>query len=368
MSIRHLSIATALAVSSAEAEHLSDWLDLPPVMERLVGDPGIKVQTGDNLRIRLSTPASFQHQRRDAHHSEMIRFIRITTPTGKQTSEAKKKLVESLLNEFWNEQIRDSRLELIALDRERFVRIGLQQLLGAPDSADRAGGAWWRVRMGLPLNWDSNDALALINARHTDEAQSRHGHFAVGLRPTGGDAQGDLVFDPRPPWLHHEPPTVKDWLFPGPDIILGIQVNNLYDWIHTQTNHRDVGVTLRFFPLAQEQALLLRSLAARDDISNFGRFETRRNNCATLGQELIEGLLPLNEKISRAHPFGDYPDRLTRKMMARFKLIGTAEIDVKISESANEATSNSTVHRAPNRSATPGFRELRLDSWINGSN
>jgi len=341
-------------------EHLSEWLDLPPAMLRLIGDPEVKIHTGTPLPGRADnccTGGSRIVMKTIGNGASKIRVIRLSGSTGSAKISLKDELAKSVLDHFWRTQFQRDSFELIAINRKRFLRIGHGQLLGRPVSNDAEGNAWWRVRMGYPLAESSRYHLITMVIRF-DVGNTPYGHFALGVRQNGGNSLTDFVIDPRAPWNHHESPSIGDWIMPSPELINGLHVSNLYDWLYTQTNYRGMKADMEFFPLAREQVVLLKNLPKRSGPGNYGRFGTLRNNCATIGHEIIEALMPVDKTLSIRHPIADMPARVAKKTRKRFAMAAEVELRIPHDENSREPTANWSIHRPQNRKTTAEFKRL----------
>jgi hypothetical protein len=190
------------------------------------------------------------------------------------------------------------------------------------------------------------------------------------VREAGSDGSSgdDWVMDPRAPWLKDTHPTMLDWFNFDNSMIMTVELSHLSDWLHTQTCYRGYGVTMQFTPATREYVTLLRAAGKSGDVSrlDLGPFKPFRNNCATHGQELIETLLPLDEKLCGRHPIADLPKRVIRKAGHRLGVVTVVEVPPQPAPPGVEQSQNSTLRKCPDPTDTPEVHQLRSISAING--
>lgn len=368
----------------AKKARLSRYLQLPPAMHKQVGDPTVVAlrgarKTSSALEVEIqpegaASAAAISDRLKGRASREpfepgesRIGKIVIRGTSQVPASEVKVALSRAVLNHFWDSYFaeRDNTLEAITLNRERFLRIGMASLQKENSILDDSESAWWTVRMGLPQEQNSGHHLAAVVGTYA-EGFSMYGHFALALRKEGGDPVNDILLDPRAPWEKDEPPTAKDWGRGGEELIAGVHSRNLYDWLYTQTHYRGLIVRAYFVEASVEQVHLIRELDRRDDLQEIARFRTFRYNCATLGEQIFDRLLPIGHDVCRSHPIADIPDRLAKKIDRRFDSVNVIEMGPQGRSSPEERSSDWTTRPAPDREATPEFIALRDDPAING--
>ncbi len=365
-------------VAPAESPRASDYLQLPPVMARLMGDPRIEFVASESEAAPGRIPGrvgsrSIALRRVTATSATALRVaerrhpgsITVVSPRDRSAEAVREAVARSISEFFWGAHFegRDNRLELIPLTRHRFVRIGQGQLTRRPVS-DELGNAWWRVRMGLPLTPDPDYHLILSDC-FTESLNLPYGHFAVGLRRRGGDLEEDLAIDPRAPRYEAEAPALVEYLNANGSMVNGVHTWNLWDWYHTQVQYRDITLKMRIVSLAREQALLLKQLAHRDDLREVGPFRVATFNCATLGLKLMDSLLPLDRPIRTGQLVVKTPGRGIRKAAERFPFVTALEIPSETIKNGRELTSRSDVRPAPDRVNTVVFQILSRIPEIN---
>ena len=349
---------------AASKPRLSDFLELPPVLDRTVGNPVV------NLRVNPEASKTTVTVKRSPLHlpkSAKIDGLEVEAPTAKSSLSGP--LARAVLDFFWDHRLQEAAdhkvVSLIPMSHDRFVSVGTGQLTGRPVN-DVVGNAWWKVRMGEPLTPDDDHHLIVMAAKSPEEFYS---HFALGLRKTGSDGsrQDDWVLDPRAPWLKDTHPTIIDWFNFDNSMLMTVELSHLSDWMYTQTAFRGYGVTMQFTPATEEHVTLLRAAGRSGDIGrlNLGPFKPLRNNCATHGQELIETLLPLDEKLCGRHPLADLPKRIIRKTGRRLGIHTTVEVPPQPAPSGVEQSQNSTLRQSPDPTKTPEVRQLRGIPEIN---
>lgn len=342
--------------AAADSSRLSEMLDLPAVLARELGDPMVQMTARKSPAVTI----------RQAPLTGKIGTIQVASPL------SKKQLAKAVLEEFWNRRLapenKSLRAELTAtpLTRERFLAVGVGQLTGRPVQ-DAVGNAWWRIRMDLPLTPDPTHHLIVMRAKSGQEFYS---HFALGFRETGenGNPDEDWVIDPRAPWRRDNRPRMIDWFNLDNSLGMHTETALLSDWLHTQTAYRGMDVTLDFLPAAKEHITVLRAFATSPDTPeiDLGQFRPLRNNCATLGQELLESLLlPMDERISGRHPLADFPKRLIRKSGDHFGRVTQVRVPAQPAPPGVTQSMNSTVRRSKDRERTPEVLQLRKIPSIN---
>jgi len=352
--------------SSAQKPRLNEFLSLPPVMDRLVGNPPVEIHETPGTKSAL---VSLRRPAIKFAQSAKVDLIQIDVPkTGTTFTPA---LAQALLEHFWEIRLknRDEDHDEVALppmSKDRFVAIGRGQLTGKPIK-DPVGNAWWKVRMDEPLTPDPDHHLIVMAAKSPAEFYS---HFALGLRKTGsnGAPNGDWVLDPRAPWLKDTHPSIIDWFNFDKSMIMTVEVSHLTDWMYTQTAYRGYGITMQFTPATEEYVTLLLAAGNSEELRSLrlGPFEPFRNNCATHGQELIEALLPLDERLCGRHPIADLPKRVIKKTNRRLGLVTTVEVPPQPAPPGVDQSQNSTLREAPDPADTPEVHQLRSIPIING--
>lgn len=189
-----LLLVSSLAASDFSARQLplADVVSLPPVLEDLAGNAKIRRVDGDQISVTV---------RGRALAARRIREVRVAAPADARNPAIRTAIAEAVLEHFWRPHVArqvSPEFELIEIDRERFLEIGVGQLIGQPID-DEPGNAWWRVRMEMPLTPDPDHHLAVVISLW-ESGISYYGHIAFGLREAGGDVEHDVLFDPRAPW------------------------------------------------------------------------------------------------------------------------------------------------------------------------
>lgn len=365
------------ADSHARRLFVSELLEVPPAIQASLGDPRINFVTETKMPaasgrvitgkspVGTRSNSDDRKKRRPPQSSGSPRkatsvVFLVNPETGELEEALRSLLVDFVLEEVWETEFASRRpgWEAIRLDRDRFFRIGRAFLVGETAKLAEIERAWWRVRMGLPQERDPVHHLLVLVATNA-EGVSAYGHFALGLRHQEGRPSSDFVIDPRAPWSKREPPSFRDFGPGSASMQAGLHPRNLYDWLYTQTHYRGQEISARVFEVSRDQVMLLRSYEDRTDLEQLAPFRGFRFNCATLGEQVLSSLLPLNEPLCRPHPIADLPTRLARKTENGFSLVRKIRMEARQRRSPEERTSNWTIHRAPIRRQTPEFFQLQ---------
>jgi len=337
-------------------------------MVKEIGNPQVELRVSPQKRSNAKATVTIRRPGLRSSRSVRIDSIRVDLP--KASAPCRTELAQAVLDHFWNfhveaiETDKDS-IALVPMNRQRFLNVGTGKLTRKP-GPDAVGNAWWNVRMDEPLTPDEDHHLIVMTAKSPAEFYS---HFALGLRKNGstGTRVDDWVLDPRAPWLKDTHPTILDWFNMDNSMIMTVEVSHLPDWLYTQTAYRGYGVTMQFTPATREHVTLLKAAGRGDDLRtlNLGPFKPLRHNCATHGQQLVEALLPLGEKLCGPHPLADLPKRLMRKSERQFGKIVTVAIPPQPPPPGVIQSQNSTLRTCPNPNTTPEIRQLLQVPEIN---
>lgn len=359
-----LLVATASEGLAEKKQFLSDYLSLPPVLERYFGNPAVHIsaersrETTGVCLLGSNHPIFFVHPRENASEEEIRSAISAR-----------------LLNRFYNKRISlrnrhgsDRRLkleELIPLDKETFRQIGTDRLAGR-STGSPVYDAWWSVRMGMPLTTSSTHQLAIINL-HSDKSRITAGHFTFGYRKRGGDPESDVMFDFRAPWDRDREPYILEGMNFLNTLTIEGTAHNFYDWCYTQTQFRGCFIKFWFVPIAEEQLILLQDFARSGRIHDGGHFKGLKKNCASLGEMFYERILSFDDTVGNRDHIADLPIETAERIRERY----TAEpvycrIENITEELGRERTAKSEVHRAqPSRQESRSFRTLATVPGIN---
>jgi hypothetical protein len=254
--------------------------------------------------------------------------------------------------------------ELIPISREDFFRIGRCRLTKRT-CGNQTEDDWWEVRMDLPLTESVSHLLAITTLQWDDPTKKSFGHYAFSLRKRGGNERSDSLYDFRAPWdLDRRPRPVEANNLQGELKIRALR-ENLYDWLYTQTEFRNNHVKMSFLKINEEQISLLRILDER--AHEAGDFRVLKKNCASLGRQIINRILPLDKQVPGDYAWADLPFQACDETI---KLFGGALSEVEIlnvtRERGHNPTSRSDLHpAAPSRSASRPFQMLKAVPEIN---
>ncbi|MDF1751972.1 MAG: hypothetical protein P1U89_04260 [Verrucomicrobiales bacterium] len=350
-----------LLSQAVRSETISDRVDWPPVFERSYGDPKLLVFNAEGVepKIQFIRPARLVTVRADDSCPEAqidwtIRqyFLGLLW---------KDYLAQGALSE---NEIRLNMKELVPMPRATFLKIGHCHLAGR-STGNRVHDAWWRVRTGMDLKESCDHLLAITTLEWDDPDKYSHGHFAFALRKRGGDIHTDALYDFRAPWELDRRPRFTE----APNIHNKLKLKalreNLYDWIYTQTEFRNSHVTMSFVKVHEEQVALLRAYNGR--VHEAGNFRVFKKNCASLGTQFINRLLPLDEEIKGEHSFADLPLRKNQHTIEQLGgLIKEVYIENRTLEAGREPTSRSKLHPAkPSRKLSRGYQILSAVDEVN---
>ncbi len=363
--VRPLSAALCclfvLGSGALAAETVDDRMDWPPLFARTFGCPGVVVRERSVSRTSVT-------------HLIPLRKVLVKTAPGTPRSRVDHALREHFLRRFWDEYLDREALteveqrlemeELIPLDRCLFQAIGHRQLAGA-STGSPVHDAWWKVRLGLPLTESREHLLSVTTLVWDDPEKQTFGHYSIVLRRRGGDAAGDAVFDFRAPWTLDRRPRVTE----APNIHNRLKLRalheNLYDWLYTQTEYRNCHVNFHFVSVHEEQVVLLEAFKGR--LHEAGNFRPFKKNCASLGLQFANRLLPLDQRIGGEDAFADLPYPAAEASVEKMGgAIFSLQIENRTQERGREPTSNSTLRAArPSRTQSRPYRLLLAEPAIN---
>ncbi|MDF1656833.1 MAG: hypothetical protein P1U58_04430 [Verrucomicrobiales bacterium] len=275
-------------------------------------------------------------------------------------AEAFHEKVLSRENRNWHER-RLGLDKILIPEEDDFVALAERKLLGRP-AEEPWLDAWWKVRMGLPQTPDRSHHLILINL-HYDHfgKKTTNGHFCFALRRKGGSPEGDMLFDFRAPWDLNRSPRFTEGLNLHNRLLLSAIVENLYDWLYTQTEYRHCYVECWFLPISKEQVTLLKHIGDRPVIHEAGHFRAFRKNCASLGLGFLHRLEPIGTPLPLGRGVADIPTVAARRILDEFEEEPPYfRLKNVTHERDREPTAKSTIHRAlPTRSSSRAFRLLQ---------
>ena len=358
-----LLVSLALFFSSAQSETIEDRFSWPPVFKRSFGNPDV---------IVAETPRSAEGKSVSIIYPLSRVIVRVEH--GTSSSEIDATLADFFLGHIWSRYLSGAALsekelklrceELIPLEKDQFFRIGRAGLRGKP-SGNKLHDAWWKVRMGLPLTESKDEFLGVTSLMWDDPRKKSFGHYALALRARGGDVARDVLFDFRAPWHLDRRPRITEAPNVNNQLKLRALGENLYDWLYTQTEYRNSHVKMSFVRVHEEQAALLR--AWESQVHQAGNFRVFKKNCASLGVQIANRLLPLDQRISGDKSFADFPLRSCRATVRRF---GGAICEVEIRnvtvQRGRKPTSKSQLRRAqPSRTGSRPYQKLLKVPEIN---
>ncbi|MDF1823063.1 MAG: hypothetical protein P1U68_00385 [Verrucomicrobiales bacterium] len=369
-----LVVSTGFVCAEAP-KRASDLLTLPPAFRAFAGDPVIQIEPRDGLKSegKLSGMNAFRPREGFTPRGGNGRlFLKVG-----EDEEVSEKAAEVLAKAFhrkvlsreslnWHE--RRLRLDgLFISEKSDFIQLATRKLT-AGEAPDPWLDAWWKVRMGLPQTPDPSHDLMVINL-HYDHfgKKTTKGHFCFGLRSKGGDADGDLLFDFRAPWSLDRPPRATEGLNLHNRLLLSATVENLYDWLYTQTEYRHCYVECWFLPVSKEQVTLLHHIAERPVAHEAGQFRAFRKNCASLGLGFLHRLQPIGTPLPLGRGVADIPTVAARKIVEGMEEEPPYFLLENVThQRGRQPTAKSTIHRAqPSRVSSRAFRLLRTVPEVN---
>lgn len=349
---------TVLFTTEAEEKVLSDYLDLPPLLEQIFGNPVVVVRPGKRSLLFGGPNPSPGKVWVGASDDKSVREI--------LTDSILSRAYEDLMNPSFRsiEEKRTNLFEIIPITREDFFSVGKARLSGKPGS-NRVHDHWWKVRMNMSLQRSSTHQFVIINI-HTDNQKKTVGHFCFGFRRIGGDPDGDRVFDFRAPWYLDRAPNLMEGLNVKNDLDIKVYNENLYDWCYTQSEYRGCYIDCWFLPVSVEQMTLMRDFISRGGSHEAGKFRGARRNCASLGILFFNRLLPMDEELG-VSDIADLPVRAREKVIGTFRVKPIYyRIENVTDERGREITAKSEIHRAPpTRGSSRPYRLLRSVKGIN---
>lgn len=346
----------------------SEILSLPPAFRALVGDPIIELKPAAKMKEEWQLFGAGQFSpKRGFRQVEEGTTLQLTDDEGAVDEKAAETLAKVFHQKVMARESRhwhERRLGLDGLflpDKSTFLDLAERKLTGRR-ATEPWLDAWWKVRMGLPQTPDSSYDLVMINLHYDHFGEkTTNGHFCFGLRKKGGDAENDLLFDFRAPWGLDRPPRFTEGLNLHNRLLLSATVENLYDWLYTQTEYRHCYVDCWFLPVSKEQIILLKHIAARPVAHEAGQFRAFRKNCASLGLGFLHRLEPIGTPLPLGRGVADIPTVAAKRILEDLEEEPPYyRLENVTHERGREPTAKSDIHRArPSRSASRAFRLLR---------
>jgi|GEM_PF-785891 len=352
-------------------ERLTDFLEIPPAMASQSGNPKVMVESGKQSKKRRVSGEVF---------SAGLTAYQVRVPEGKTSrGEVRRLLAREILSDFYQKNLTRSALsinekrlkmaEIIPMNREIFMAAGMNRLRGERAPTPLLD-AWWKTRMGMPLHPDRRHQLIVVNL-HADKGDGKVrslGHFCFGYRERGGAPQQDTMFDFRAPWYLDRKPGKIEALNLHNRLKLEVTIENLYDWLYTQTEFRNCLVKMWFIPVYEEQFALLRDFARRGEGAQAGNFRAGKKNCASLGARFFERILPIRDHLEGGSRIFDFPVKTAKWVVKCYPPQKTiyVKIDNVTQEHGHKPTYKSEIHAAlPSRSGSRCFRLLAEIPGIN---
>ncbi len=346
-------------VFMVKAEKVGDRYSWPPVLERLVGNPEIVILVGEN---RVG----------EIEFSRSQGKLYLNTCRKIERSEVDKMVCDHFFGMVWNyylstesktkAEVKFRMREFIPLSRADFFRIGRCRLLGH-STGSKTEDAWWNVRMGEKLEICPNYLLMINSLKWSEKDFINHGHFSFGIRKRGGSVDSDIIFDFRAPWNSDQRTKLKDAF--GEPLFLHSYRENYYDWLSTQTALRHCDVTSTFVSVHQEQIILIQS--CRERIHDVVEYNLLKGNCATIGVQFLNRLLPLDQRIPCEFSLIDLPARKIRLAAKSFgKFVAVVEHKSSTLSSGRSLThKNQTMPAVPGRKSCLPFQKLLQVAAVN---
>ena len=340
--------------SLSSSSLLNESLELPAVFSRLIGNPSVHiVRSGlhqePEIKLRRSLGGKW-------------RRIALTVPGNWSKRRWQEALAAELMEVFYREhllgEVTDG-FELGRLSKDEVITTGTKRLLGET-VADPIANAWWDVRMA-PKEDSPEDAfqqgyLLFVTNNLGPFDTFRVGHISVGVRQIGGEPNDDFTLDFRAPTSKDYELNLKNFFFGDEDVINGIRVYNLWDWVHVQKDNRKVDIFARVYRLTDAQAVLLRDYTEWKNEYLSGRFRLLGNNCAALSEEFFDAILPLDQPLSRGLAPVALPKDVVKHAAERFPVLGSVTFDAsEVSEDVTK-TPPFVIEQVVDRARFPSFR------------
>ena len=151
-------------------------------------------------------------------------------------------------------------------------------------------------------------------------------------------------------------------VFGDPRLINGLQVYSLWDWMEVQTLDRFVDIHTQIFAITESQAILLLDYARSDLRYRTGMFHFFGNNCARLATELLDAILPLDQKLERGLSPVSLPAEVREKSSERFPLIADIVFRGRKAPEGLVFPPNMKMRRLKSRAKSPQFQNyLRFE-------
>ena len=217
--------------------------------------------------------------------------------------------------------------------------------------------------MGRKLTWSEDYLLSLNTLVWAESKRIPHGHFAFAIRKRGGAADSDTVFDFRAPWELDRRTEPRDVF--GEEMLLRSYSENYYDWLWTHTARRHCGVVSSFVRICEEQIILLQ--AYRGKIHDVRQYELLKGNCASIGLQVLNRILPLDKRLPRENSIMDLPVRKIRIAEDAFGgVVAVVEHQSTTLQQGRQLThKNQTLPAEPDRRTSLPFRNLLKVKEIN---
>lgn len=361
---------------------VGDHFSLPPAMEKLFGNPRVHVLAkrsgpASSRLIGFGNYNGFHGFRPRLHRSRILVSGDLNTSQESLSQLLARPLLQTFHNEVLDLESRTKfcqsllMAELFPVSESEFLTLG-SKVLTSGSSGVSWFDNWWKVRMGLPLTRSRDHHLLLINLQMDDPGfQSSTGHFCLGLRKNQGDPANDVVIEFRAPWYLDRIPTLREGMNFEDTLPLQAYPENLYDWLHTQTELRNNNARIRFLPIAEEQVTLFEDFLVRERVHDAGQYRPLRGNCASLGLIFAHRLQPIDTPLLLGKGLADLPFRCTDRLLKQYReREGRSEpfamfsLDSVTRDKGREPTAKSFIHPAvPSRKQSRAFQELL--SWEN---
>lgn len=207
---------------------------------------------------------------------------------------------------------------------ERLLHSGARRLASLP-TQDPSFDLFWDLKLRSehsPIPGDVHLLVGHVFSRSNEPLS--FGHVTIGLLRDNNDPSDDFVLDTGG--------TPGDRLGRDDGAHLGnfgalnaSRVHNLWDWMHTQAEGRNLDFDFEVFALDATQAEGLKTLVEISDGRVRGRYDLLSENCVHGSMDFLNILRPLGSEI-RLHALIDTPVELVHKASAAFPSLGTIQV------------------------------------------
>ena len=352
---RKAALTTSLEASGSSVQLLSEFLDVPAVFSRMVGD----------LKIQFISSSVYRKPEVEIEENLIGRWRRIAVfsppelPRRVQREVLATELMTSFYEKFLSRKMREG-FELGRLSPEEVIATGVRRLLGQP-VANPVANAWWNVRMESVSESSAeafqSDYVLFVTNNIGPFDVLKIGHVSAGVRRLGGDPKEDFTLDFRAPTAKDYESSFWSLVFGDPALINGIRAYNFWDWVHVQKNNRKVDIWAQVYRLTDAQAILLRDYQSWPEEYTSGEFTLLGNNCAALSREFFDAILPFDQPLERSFSPVALPRDVVKEVEQRFPLLAKVNFEAQEISEDEEKTPVFVIESLQDRKSFPSFQK-----------